>query len=245
MKNRERKWIKYREDQHCKAFNREWNRFVTMLRYKKCDLIHNLVNINNTDSKKLYKTVTELAGQNKQNPIPESISDQQLGEDFAASFFNKIQNIRKLFKGTHTYTPRPNDTPHLDRFSTLTDEKIYKTTLRMPSKSGELDTITTTFLIKVLTQCLPSIAKIVNLSLGTGGFCEGWKSAVVWPLIKAYNKGTLKTNYRPVSNLPFISIIIEKCTLNQLIKHCDMQNLVPDTTQLTENSIAVKQASSN
>ena len=35
-------------------------------------------------------------------------------------------------------------------------------------------------------------------------------------------------NYRPVSNLPFISKIIEKCTLNQLTKHCDTHNLLPE-----------------
>ena len=107
MENRERKWIKYRENQHWKAFKREWNRFVTMPRYKKHDLIYNLVNMNTTYSKKLYKIVTEITGQNKQNPLPESTSDQQLAKDFVAFFLNKIQNIRKLFKGTHTYTPNP------------------------------------------------------------------------------------------------------------------------------------------
>ena len=119
-----------------------------MLRYKKCDLIHNLVNMNNTDNKKLYKTVTEITGQNKQNPLPESTSGLQVAEDFAAFFFNKIQNIRKLLKGTHKYTPKPNDTLHLEEFSTLTDEEIYKTILGMPSKTCDLDTIPTTFLKK-------------------------------------------------------------------------------------------------
>ena len=47
------------------------------------------------------------------------------------------------------------------------------------------------------------------------------------PLIKALSKGTVKENYRPVSNLPFISKIIEECTLNQLTKHCDTHNLLP------------------
>ena len=47
------------------------------------------------------------------------------------------------------------------------------------------------------------------------------------PLIKAFSKGTVKTNYRPVSNLPLISKIIEKYTLNQLTKHCDIHNQLP------------------
>ena len=86
MKNRERKWIKYRENQHWKAYIREQNRFFTILRYKKLDLIHNLINVNTTDSKKLYRIVKEVTGHNKQNLLLESTSDQQLAKDLAAFF---------------------------------------------------------------------------------------------------------------------------------------------------------------
>ena len=55
------------------------------------------------------------------------------------------------------------------------------------------------------------LTKIINLSLNTGKFNDGWKLAVVRPLIKALPKGTNKTNCRPVSNLSFISKIVEKC----------------------------------
>ena len=116
-----------------------------MLRFKKCDFIPKLVNTNNTGTKNLYKIIMELTGQNKKNPLPESTTDQQLAEDFATFFLNKIQNIRKLFKGMHKYTPKPNGTPHLEGFSTLTDEEIYETILGMPSKSCEPDTIPTRF----------------------------------------------------------------------------------------------------
>ena len=112
----------------------------------------------------------------------------------------------------HKYTPKTSDTWQLEGFSTLTYEEIYKTIIGMPSKSCELNILPTTFLKKVLKCCLPSIAKIVNLSLVTGEFCDKWKPAVVWQLIKALSKGTVKENYRPVSNLPFISKIVEKCT---------------------------------
>ena len=62
--------------------------------------------------------------------------------------------------------------------------------------------------------------------------CKGdlslqWKSAVVHPLIKSLSKGT-NNNYRPVNNLPFISKLAEKCTLQQLSDHCDTYNLLPE-----------------
>ena len=97
-----------------------------MLRFRKYDLIHNLVNTNNTDTKEIYITIMEITSQNKKNPLPESTMDQQLTKDFATFFFNKIQNIRKLFKCMHKYTSKPNDTPYLEGFSTLTDEKSTK-----------------------------------------------------------------------------------------------------------------------
>ena len=96
-----------------------------MLRYKKHNLIHNLINVNTTDSKKIYRIITEVTSLNKQNPLPESTSDQQLATDFETFFLNKIQNIRKFFKSTPAYISKPNDTLYLEKFSTLTDQENY------------------------------------------------------------------------------------------------------------------------
>ena len=46
-------------------------------------------------------------------------------------------------------------------------------------------------------------------------------------IIKSLPKGTIKTNYRPVSNLSFISKIVEKCTLEKLTQHCSSYDLLP------------------
>ena len=54
------------------------------------------------------------------------------------------------------------------------------------------------------------------------------ETAIVKPLIKAKKKGTAYTNYRPVSNLSFISKVVEKCTLQQLTQYCNNHNLPPD-----------------
>ena len=40
--------------------------------------------------------------------------------------------------------------------------------------------------------------------------------------------GTDETNYRPVSNLGFISKIGEKVTLEQFTKHCNRNSLLPE-----------------
>ena len=81
---------------------------------------------------------------------------------------------------------------------------------------------------QILDACLPAITQIVNLSLTNGEFCKDWKVAVVKPLLKKPGLDLISKNYRPISNLPFISKLVEKCMLKQLLKHCKNHNLLPD-----------------
>ena len=61
---------------------------------------------------------------------------------------------------------------------------------------------------EVLEGYIPAITQITNSSLGTSSFCEEWKKAIVKPLVEELSGGLVKTNYRPVSNLGFISKVV-------------------------------------
>ena len=80
----------------------------------------------------------------------------------------------------------------------------------MPTKTCNSDIIPTKLLKEVLPTIIPALTKIANLSINDGVFSEKWKSATVKPLIKSLSKGTIYQNYRPVSNLTFISKVVEK-----------------------------------
>ncbi|WP_419610691.1 RNA-directed DNA polymerase, partial [Thiolapillus sp.] len=62
--------------------------------------------------------------------------------------------------------------------------------------------------------------------MATGIFPSCMKSAVVKPLLKkpSLDPNVLK-HFRPVSNLPFVSKLIEKLVLDQLFRHLDHNNL--------------------
>ena len=75
---------------------------------------------------------------------------------------------------------------------------------------------------------MPTSTTTLSRSLNTGEFCEEWKEALVKPLIKKKSLGAQNSNYRPVSNLSFISKILEKVTLDQFNQHCQDNNLVPE-----------------
>ena len=63
--------------------------------------------------------------------------------------------------------------------------------------------------------------------MNTGTVPSCFKNAIVTPLIKKQNlnQNELK-NYRPVSNLPFVSKILEKVVARQIVTHIEMFNLL-------------------
>ena len=97
----------------------------------------------------------------------------------------------------------------------------------MPTKSSKLDYMGIDKMKAVLHTCISSITKIVNLSLHKCAFSNKWMTGIVKPIIKVKKKVTTHTNYRPVSNLPFISKVVERCTLQQLTQHCNNHTLLP------------------
>jgi len=79
----------------------------------------------------------------------------------------------------------------------------------------------------------PFITLLCNYkSLAVGCFPSDFKRAVVRPLLK---KGGLDTsqmkNYRPVSNLPFLSKSLERVVQRRLQEFLDSNNLMPETHQ--------------
>ena len=105
-------------------------------------------------------------------------------------------------------------------FTPATMQEVEKLIKRSPPKSRGLDPVPT-WLLKQHAECLvPIITSIVNMSLADGMFPDQFKTSHVSPLIK---KSTLDCsapkNYRPLSNLPYISKIVEKVVAARLQKH--------------------------
>ena len=64
---------------------------------------------------------------------------------------------------------------------------------------------------------LPSLTHIINESLTTGVFPPDFKTAIVKPQLKKQNLDPNNVkNYRPISNLAFLSKLLQKTVLCQL-----------------------------
>ena len=74
-----------------------------------------------------------------------------------------------------------------------------------------------TTLLKQYTEILvPSIQHIINASLSQGSFTYSLKTAILRPLLKKPNLDLVFKNYRPVSNLSYLSKIVEKVVCTQI-----------------------------
>ena len=73
------------------------------------------------------------------------------------------------------------------------------------------------------------ITAILNLSLSSVTFPSALKHASISPLLKKPNLDPDDPNsYRPVSNLPFLSKLIERAIFIQLSDHLSRHDLLPD-----------------
>ena len=243
VKNRERAWKKYREQHHWKAYTVERNKYNCQLHYFKQQSLSKRILDCKGNAKELFLLVNKLTGSIAQNPLPPNKPDEELTEDFAGYFLSKIEKIRETFTNTPPYETLSHNMPKFTSFHPLTESEVHTVIMGMKNKHCKLDIIPTSILKHILEVCLPVITQIVNLSLTNGEFCKSWKVAVVKPLLKKPGLDLINKNYRPISNLPFISKLVEKCMLKQLIKHCENHKLLPDLSLHTEKTTAQKPVS--
>ena len=209
VRNRERSWLKYGEQHQWEAYKRERNRLKNLINFSKRSITSANVSKAWGNIKNLYSVLNSITESKQENPLPPNTSDEDLCEEFAVYFLDKILNIRKLFDGIPPLDPPLSGVPTLRKFSVLTANEVKAIINSMKKKSSELDPLPTHIIKSNLDTFLPAITKIVNLSLNTGSFDITWKHAIVKPLLKKKGLELIHKNYRPVSNLQFLSKIVE------------------------------------
>ena len=87
--------------------------------------------------------------------------------------------------------------------------------------------VTSTLIMQYPQYFIPVYLYIINLCFSSGVYPTAFKSAIVKPLIK---KPTLDCevlkNYRPISNLPFLSKLTEKVIAQRLVSHMQDTSVV-------------------
>ena len=134
----------------------------------------------------------------------------------------------RQFGHSYKYSAVPRNAPNFSAFEPLSTSDVTKISFGMKTKSCEIDPIPMKLLKEILPSLIEPITKIVNTSLKQEIFSKHWKIAVIRSLLKKTGLELTTSNYRPVSNLTFLSKVVEKAALNQLVAHFDNNNLMSD-----------------
>ena len=190
----------------------------------------NLMDENFENPRRLWDTINNILHRTPAAALPDSNNVKSLCEDFAKYFCDKIRTIRANFSNQVDddvpSVQKPKIKNKLFNLEPASEDEVRKIIMKSASKSRDLDPIPTDILKALLDILFKPITTIINLSPESGTFPLSFKEAHVTPLL---NKSNLpvnnRKNYRPASNLSFISKIIDKVGSNRLQAHINSNKL--------------------
>ncbi|GFR87065.1 reverse transcriptase [Elysia marginata] len=183
-------------------------------------------------SKELFSLTNQLLGKEKKATLPDSVPCDKLCENLMSFFVDKIDTIRSNLCLENGIQFPPCEEFHgqfLSEFKLVNESQVKEIILSSPKKSCPLDPLPSALFFQCLDVLLPHITTIINDSLLFGCVPNELKESLIKPLLKKddLDRNVYK-NYRPVSNLPFLSKILEKVVLKQLMEHLAKNDLVEE-----------------
>ena len=225
----ERKWRDTNLTIHYDLFKTARTKFNNMLLQAKKDYYNNLIAESSTDSKNLSNIVKDILHQRSEMKLPEHASTEELANRFAVFFTDKVCKIRDELPDLSRHQlnlPTPALTCSLNVFSAVTESEVRKIIAKSPTKSCSLDPAPTWMVKDSVDELIPMVTILVNLSLQSANVPDSMKQALVTPLLKKddLDPEVLK-NYRPVSNLSFLSKVLERVVAARLTNYMTINQL--------------------
>ena len=227
-KRLEKQWRRTRLTVHHEIYTQQRDLTNSLIQEAKKDYYHNKLSVPN--QKDLYTVANDLLHRTKQKVYPSQYPKDELPDKFASFFHNKIEKLHASLTGTGQPSTQQQEQQDLcpANMSVLVpanEEEIKRLLRSSKPKTCDLDPVPSHLLRQCETSVIPTLTDIVNKSL-THGMPSKMKQAIVTPLLK---KPTLNSdefkNYRPVSNLSFVSKLTEKVVAARLIAHLQRNNL--------------------
>jgi len=225
----ERVWRKSRSSLDRSRYSRQCHFCNRQMATAKSEYYANMVSKNSGSPHQLWNCINQILHRRPAPSLPNHTSVKSLCESFSNHFKNKISLIRSAFPG-HTSSIVNADCPQvkyqLASFEPATVDEVRTLIMSSPNKSCDLDPFPTILLKTCLEALLKPITDIINASLCSGFFPDDFKHAHVNPVLKktSLTKEDLNS-YRPISNLSFISKILEKVVAKRLRSHISTNDL--------------------
>ena len=213
--NLERTWRRSRTHLDRSRYKQQCHLCNRMMTKAKSKYLADVIAENSDNPRRLWNSINNILHRIPPPALPEFTSVKSLCDHFSRKI--SVPNFQIKYRIFHKCKNQK-----LDPKWTFLNVRQKSSS----SKSCDLDPIPTSVLKNCLDILITPITEIINISMETSTFPQNFKEAHVRPLLKKTSlpKNELK-NYRPVSNLSFISKILEKIVANRLQAHIKNNHL--------------------
>ena len=201
----ERSWRRWKFPFDHKKFRAQSNCVRSLISTAKSNFLTNLVTESSSSPRTFWKTLNSILHRNPSNSFPDTPDTQSLANSFLQFFSDKIERIRSKF---------PHPTPMILFFFQSFLLQMY------------LISIQPQFLLSFWNSVLSNLALLSLIryhgffSISEGIFPAPFKQAIVHSLLKKPSlPDDYLNNFRPISNLIFISKILEKVVASRIQSH--------------------------
>lgn len=225
----ERRWRKNKLLVFYDIYKESLRKYNQELKNARQSYFSEIISRNTTNTRTLFSVVDKLT--NPQASVPQELVSEVSCNDFAAFFTNKVLKIRQTVCNSRLTIVTLNasqNVPHVNlrQFSLLDYATLTEIVSKLKPTTCCLDILPSNFFKTVFHCIAPDVLQIINTSLQTGEFPQTLKTAVIKPLLKKPNlDASTISNYRPISNLPFLGKIIERVVFEQIQAFMMQNNL--------------------
>lgn len=219
----ERQWKKDHLQVSYEIMKNAYKVFQKAAKSAKCKHFSELISNNCHKPQVLFATINSVL-----NPSVHPILEPStaLCDNFAKLFVDKITLLRSQLSNSVYTHDVPLCSSIWSEFESIDLDTCNEIVGHLKPTICPQDIIPPSFLRQIMDTVGPGLLLLINKCLSTGSFPNSLKVAVVTPYLKKTNldPSTL-SNYRPISNLPFISKILERVVLIQLQSYLSANSL--------------------
>ena len=226
----EKDWRRKRTVEARECYTQARNEVNRLIRKRKEEYYRSQAREKIGNMKELFVLFNDLLGKTREKVLPDHTPE--LAQNFADFFEEKIDNIYNGFNYQSTGTSFLPDFPYC-KFSSF-EPISFATYVRLAMDTKKTYSENDPLPIRDLTGAsninalLRIQLDIINTSLMEGTFPNSEKLALIKPTIKNNLDPQLLNSYRPVSNLSYLSKMIESAALQQLNEHLGKINVLPE-----------------
>ena len=192
------------------------NKVTFLINKAKTEYYNDIGKNMNSQPKQFWKQMGKLVGNKKQHSTQISLESNKLNDHFATIG----ATLQKSLPKPGPLNWKNPECLHQFKFNEIQVASVFKQ-LRQLSYESHLDVLgmDTRLLRLVAIHIAPSLTNVLNMSLKVGVVPADWKLARVTPIYKGNGKKNDENNYRPISVIANISMLMEREVHSQIMEY--------------------------